>query len=331
MRLLFILKKRQVSGGSCPEDSNSCSSGLLNSAKFVVDMLNNAGVDALLEEAIDNNCIDRLVTEHKPSHVIIEALWVVPEKFEVLKKLHPRVTWIVRLHSDIPFLAGEGIAIDWIFGYLKRGIKVAFNSPRIARDIREVAAENVLYLPNYYPVEARKNCAGNMFRVGCFGAIRPMKNQLLQAIAAIRFANETGRPLEFWINASRCEESGNNVLKNLRSLFANTEYKLIELPWLTHDAFLSIMSLMNVSLCDSFSETFCITAADAVNTGTPLICSKEVPWASPFSIVDTTDSDSIVRKLYLMSSPAGKVVSWINRRNLQKYSERSQDIWLEEF
>ena len=109
-------------------------------------MLQDAGVEAALAEAIDNNCIDRLVTEYNPDVVIIEALWVVPEKFDVLKKLHPGVRWIVRLHSDIPFLAGEGIAVEWIYGYAARGVEVAFNSPRASEDF------GALYLPNFYPL-----------------------------------------------------------------------------------------------------------------------------------------------------------------------------------
>ena len=206
----------------------------------------------------------------------------MPEKFDVLKQLHPGVQWIVRLHSDIPFLAGEGIAVDWIFGYLGRGVKVAFNSPRVAWDFRKIARRHrshILYLPNYYPVgryERKPSC--DVFRVGCFGAIRPLKNQLIQAIAAIRFADMKGKKLEFWVNASRCEEGGGNILKNLRSLFANTNHELKELPWLTHDMFLYIMSRMDLAMCVSLSETFCITAADAVNVGTPLVCSGEIPW-----------------------------------------------------
>jgi hypothetical protein len=34
---------------------------------------------------LDNNEIDKYVTKYKPTHVIIEALWVVPTKFHILK------------------------------------------------------------------------------------------------------------------------------------------------------------------------------------------------------------------------------------------------------
>ena len=116
MKILFLLKKKAAY--SCGYD-RTAASGLFNSAKFVADMLNAAGVKAKVEEVVDNNSIDKAVHDYRPNVAVIEALWVVPEKFDILKKFHPSVRWIVRLHSDIPFLAGEGIACDWIFGYLK--------------------------------------------------------------------------------------------------------------------------------------------------------------------------------------------------------------------
>ena len=320
MKLLFILKKN--SGYGCYHGAT----GLHNSAKFVVDMLQDAGVEAALAEAIDNNCIDRLVTEYNPDVVIIEALWVVPEKFDVLTKLHPGVRWIVRLHSDIPFLAGEGIAVEWIHEYADRGIQVAFNSPRASEDF------GALYLPNYYPLgKPWKKVSSNMLNIGCFGAIRPLKNQLIQAIAAIRFADQKGKKLRFWVNGARCEDGGNNVLKNIRALFANSEHQLAEIPWLSHDGFLDVLSQMDIAMCVSMSETFCITAADAVSVGTPLVCSGEVPWATSLSVAPTTDVNGIVRKLNKMLSPVKYLANTFNRINLMSYSECSRDTWLRMF
>ena len=123
-KVLFILKKRQTSHTGL----NTISSGLLNSASFVNNMLVQNGIESHLVEVQDNNCIDREVTKYKPTHVLIEALWVVPSKFEILTEKHPDVEWIIRLHSDIPFLSNEGIAVDWIYKYLEyKNLKVSIN------------------------------------------------------------------------------------------------------------------------------------------------------------------------------------------------------------
>jgi len=330
MKLLFLLKRFTSYG----HYGYSVASGLFNSAKFVVDMLNAAGVEAKLVSVTDNNDIDREVAAYKPTDVLIEALWVVPEKFDVLKKLHPGVRWIVRLHSDIPFLASEGIAIEWIFGYLRRGVKIAPNSPAVVIDLRAIAPEHkhdILYLPNFYPVHGRHiGHSGQHLDIGCFGALRPMKNQLIQAIASVRYADKNRTHLNFHIN-TREELGGDSVLRNLQSLFANTEHTLVEHPWVSHESFKLLVSEMDLALCVSFSETFCITAADAASTDTPLVCSGEIPWASSLSVANTNSAEDIMGKIGLLLSPAGFLIGARNRKKLKRYSERSKDIWLRHF
>ena len=134
--------------------------------------------------------------------------------------------------------------------------------------------------------------------VGCFGAIRPMKNQVLQAIAAMRFADRLDKRLVFHINADRLENGGEPVLKSLRAIFAATGHELREHPWYDHDAFLALMLSMDVVCQVSFSETFCIVAADAASEGVPVVCSAEIPWASTLFTADPTDSRDIAEKMF---------------------------------
>ena len=162
--VLFILKRREDYQAEL-HSHIGLSTGLYNSASFVNDMLNDLGIDSELELAIDNNCIDSLVTKHRPDYCIIEALWVVPSKFNILQQLHPSVTWIVRLHSEMPFMAGEGMAMDWLGEYSKfKNIVIAVNAPRMLRETRlflqhmngwndKETEQKVIYLPNYYPQE----------------------------------------------------------------------------------------------------------------------------------------------------------------------------------
>ena len=192
-KILFILKYRNGYGLSREE----ASSGLLNSAKFVVSMLTSHGVEVKLVQVTDNNDIDREVYRYKPTHVIIEAFWVVPEKFDVLRQLHPRVKWIIRTHSELPFFANEGIAMDWLIRYSRQlNVIVAANSKPALEDFRSIVRaanpswswnrlkKKVIYLPNCYPARERHRPVTRdvsdfgTIHVGCFGAIRPLKNHL---------------------------------------------------------------------------------------------------------------------------------------------------------
>ena len=112
-KILFLLKRREDYSAKIHGSNVGLSTGLYNSASFMNDMLNELGIESKLSVVIDNNCIDREVTQYQPTHVVIEALWVVPTKFAVLQALHPNVKWIVRLHSELPFLANEGMALHW--------------------------------------------------------------------------------------------------------------------------------------------------------------------------------------------------------------------------
>jgi len=115
IRVLFILKRKQDYYGT--EIQIGLSTGLYNSAVYIDLMLKSENIISKIVVVEDNNSIDKEVFDFKPTHVIIEALWVVPEKFKILSKLHPTVKWIVRLHSQIPFISLEGVAMKWISKY----------------------------------------------------------------------------------------------------------------------------------------------------------------------------------------------------------------------
>ena len=190
-------------------------------------------------------------------------------------------------------------------------------------------AQDFIYLPNYYPETRYSRPVGtNALRIGCFGALRPLKNQLEQAMAAVSYAYSTGKDLHFYVN-ERVEQGGQEVLKNIKSLFANTQYTLHEVPWLERKAFLRLMSWMDLAMCVSFTETFCITAADAVAVQTPLLCSSQVPWASCLSIVPETKMEAIEKGIGRLLGPLGTISTLLNSINLTQYARRSAKIWLE--
>ena len=311
-RILFVLKHRLQSGGDRTLLKHS---GLFNSASFVQSMLCQQGYDAQIVQVIDNNAIDREVSRRRPHLVIIEALWVVPEKFDVLRRLHPKVKWVVRLHSELPFLANEGVAFEWINQYIRMpNVYVSANSLTAQRDLEQYLAatpikrsllNKLIYLPNWYPVKSTTRASkavlqvGDELHVGCFGAIRPMKNHLLQAAAAVEFAQARGLRCQFHVNAGRVEQRGDVVLKNLRAFFTGLggRHTLVQHSWLDRDAFLSVVGTMHIGLQVSFSETFNIVSADFVSEDVPIVTSPEVDWMPLFLTAEPTDVGSIVRAM----------------------------------
>ena len=348
-RVLFILKRREDYSSTPVDNPRGLSTGLFNSASFMEQMLaEHSRAFAMMEVAIDNNCIDRLVTKHKPTHVVIEALWVVPSKFEVLTKLHPKVKWIVRLHSEMPFMAGEGMAMNWIMDYLSyENVSVGVNAPRMLDEVRvytklgkgwpsALVNKRVIYMPNFYPqhyVKKLFDYKKEYVDVGCFGAVRPLKNHLVQAFGALKFANKIKKKLRFHINVGRQEMKGEPVLHNLKAVFmqlAGTGHELVMHEWVQREDFLKLCATMDIGMQCNFSETFNIVGADLVSQGVPLVATKEVPWASRLFNADPNSSDNVAKVLECTYDwPELNV--WLNQRNLTKYTNKTIRIWSELF
>lgn len=280
MKLLFILKTNQNSGGS---DAQVSKSGLYNAARFIVEHINDfPNVRASLVQIKDQNGVFQVIAQHAPDVVIIEAVWILPSKLHELVDKFPHTRFITRVHSRIPFIAMEGNVVEWIRKY-EQFSELAFNNKQTADDMRLVGIPN-LYLPNIYPDVRYMTCEPSRkkhhYKIGCFGSVRPFKNQLAQAWAAIRFADKRNATVHFHINGTGAEQQGDSVIKNLRALFAGTRHKLIEVPWLDHREFIKLIGQMDACMQVSMTETFNLVTADAVLAHVPVVVSDEIDWLS---------------------------------------------------
>ena len=330
MKVLFILKKNEIYSFV---SYTRRSSGLWNSVSFVAEALQEDEIHTKIIEVNDNNDIDRHVAVIRPDIVIIEALWVVPEKFKVLKHLHPKVKWFVHLHSHMSFLAVEGIAVEWIRAYAKLGIGMIANSLPSYNALRPVIGDRHLsYLPNVYrmrqmyPVKKEQRTPGVIW-VGCFGAIRPLKNQLIQAMAAIKFSQEMSQGLVFVMNGSRVETGGEPIQKSIRALFEqNPGMELIEMPWMEPSAFIAFMNTwIDIGMQVSLTETFNIVTADYLTAGIPICVSKEIHWAAMCS---KAQDDSVGDMVAVMHRAWNyRALVRYNRYLLKKAGDDAASLW----
>jgi hypothetical protein len=231
--------------------------------------------------------------------------------------------------------------MEWLIAYLALPhVAIASNSKTAFRDLENIAAAaypdfsddeikaKVKYLPNWYPPDSMGagKTRNEFLDVGCFGAIRPLKNQLIQALAAIEYANQLNRPLRFHVNA-RAEQGGDSVLKNLKALLTDTGNQLVIHPWQLREEFLDTLSSVDVSMQVSLSETFDITAADTVALGVPLVTSREVSWSSPICQAQATNTASILAKLHIVTGPKEREIAGRNLDGLRDYSAESEKVW----
>lgn len=165
--------------------------------------------------------------------------------------------------------------------------------------------------------------------ISCFGAIRPLKNHLNQAAAAIRFADQQGLLLNFHVNASRVEQQGDSILKNLRSTFFYLKnHNLIEHEWLPHDQFLRLIrDQIDIGMQVSFTETYNIVAADHVAQRVPVVASTEIPFVSRIFCAQPNDVPGMVRALHIAYWGSALGLQWINRRLLEQNTQAAARAW----
>jgi hypothetical protein len=295
-----------------------------------------------LVEVVDNNDIDREVTKFRPDVTIIEALWVVPSKFAVLTKLHPNVSWIVRLHSEAPFLAQEGVAIKWVSEYPKYpNVYVGVNSMEAYHQMlsfypdKGLDTKRLVYLPTFYPAPRKpyynKKFTGTTIHIACMGAIRILKNTLIQAQAAMRFADSKNWTLKFHINECLWEVEGNSPYRNIVNLFENTKHSLVQHDWMSHEDFIKFLGGIDIGMQVSFSETFCIIAADTVASGVPIVGSETIRWLDPDSQADTisiADISSTLTRAIKTGFFHRQLVK-VNLENLQHDAADAETAWLD--
>lgn len=331
-KILFVIKER------VHDSQYGITSGLYNSANFVVDFLQKNGVETKLISVLDGNSLDKEITRFNPDIVVLEALWVTPAKLQELIniKRHSKRRWVIRIHSKAPFLANEGVATAWIRDYTRINssrIFLAPNTSELTNQLRAVFPKGrFITLPNLYQltnIKFNKKEKSNIIDVGCFGAIRPMKNQYQQAIAAIDLANKRGLKLRFHINGTRVEQNGLNVLKNIRLLFKD-KHELIEHGWMTHSEFLKVISKMDIGTQVSFSESFNIVSADFVQSGVPIVVSDDIEWMPRLLRVSPTESEKISLKMGF-AYDLGKILAPLQKIYLKWYEFKAEFIWINNF
>jgi hypothetical protein len=234
------------------------------------------------------------------------------------------------------------MAIEWLRAYVALKLKnfsLSSNSADVIDAFKHAYNIEVKYHPNIYcpddyqqynsdknpvPVEHQ-----HIIDIGCFGAIRPMKNQLLQALAAISFGNTIQKKIRFHINGDRVEMKGDSTFRNLENAFKNTKHELVKHPWMDHKEFVRLVRSMDLGMQVSLSETFNIVAADFVWNNVPVVGSDEISWLSFLYRADPNDLHSIMNKLTTAYNGASVNLQRLNKWNLIRYNDDATKVWLD--
>jgi hypothetical protein len=338
MRILFILKERFYANTT----KTNKSYGLMNSARQVAEYLETLGHECKLAQVIDGNFIDKEVYHFKPDVVIIEALWVTGDKLKELIELkrYKNIKWIVRVHSDIGFLAAETMALKYVDDYIemkKENLFISMNNYTFNEHIGQALQHEFVYLPNIITIKdykIKKQKIKNHIDIACFGSLRILKNQCYQALCAMEMANRLNKKLKFHVTVDiGMDDTTSNrypVLKNLEEMFRNSRHELVKHAWLENQDFHHLVKEMDIGMQVSYTESFNIVAADFVNHNIPIVVSDAVKWMPFIFKTSTVDYEKTIRKLLFMYKHRNSkfLIKWAKFR-LELYNETAKTHWRE--
>jgi glycosyltransferase involved in cell wall biosynthesis len=316
-------------------DMSHC--GLGNNAIFTAKVLKTVGIRATPVGVYTRDDVIKAMTLYPDAtHGIIEAIWLSPSDIRYLASAYPNVEWTCRNHSQIAFLQVEPQAIRNFRGYAEvqegtLNFRISANNHRFCTGWLDSYGVHTLYLPNLYPhdiISHEKIARGGLrdtFRISAYGANRLLKNHTTAAQAALMIGRRTGQDIEFHINVNR-EPGGKEVVAAIKAMYHHVPHaRLVEDPWTTWSDFRHMAASMDLGLCPTFTETFCLVAADHVAAGVPVVGTDAIEWLPQrwqASMDDPEDIAEIGINL-LMNPHAGRE----GKQALKKFVKESTQHW----
>ena len=269
--------------------------------------------------------IKEYAAEHKHplTHVVISAPWISTRDMGAIVEHFPMIQFVVVSHSNVGFLQADPAGIHLLRDYIELSLKfdnlsVGGNSKRFTDWITEAYDVHAVLLPNMYPIRpfARKKNS-DVIKIGSFGAIRPLKNQLTAAAAAVTISKRLDLSVEFHLSAGREEGGGNIVLNSIQQMTEDIpNFKLALDGWRGWLEFKELVAEMDLLIHPSYTESFNIVTADGVSQGVPTVGSEAIHWLPKEWKADSDDAIRIAEVgLKLLKEGPKKGIEALNRHN----------------
>ena len=256
----------------------------LNNAK----VLRAAGVRCDVESIFSTGDLQTLLAATPRTHVVISAPWIDTATLSKVVKTYSNTQFFVVSHSNVGFLQADsnGVALFKEGMELEAGtfnFRVAGNSDKFCRAVKTMFGKPCALLPNCYYLDghtppARHPDTGTI-RIGAFGAVRPLKNFMTAAGAALGVARATRRPVEFTMSSGRAEGGGDTTARAVMQLLKNEPgVTLMQNGWTSWDLFRNTVGHQHLLLQPSYTESFNMVTADGIAKGVPSVVSEAIDW-----------------------------------------------------
>ena len=246
------------------------------------------------------------LTAQPAEHVIVSAPWIPTAELQSLANDFSETYFAVNCHSNVGFLQADPGGVKLVRETLDlematHNVRLAGNSRRFCRWMDDTFGGRCHFLPNLYfldtpPPRQRTFCGGGALRIGIFGAVRPLKNLMSAAGAALEISRNMRVPLELWLSGGRAEGGGETVMNAMKEMIGGLpNVKLKQKGWQSWPAFRQTVAHMHLLLQPSYTESFNMVTADGAAEGVASVVSEAIDWAPDDWKADVDDVLNIGR------------------------------------
>lgn len=312
----------------------------LNVAGYTTEkVLNQHGFETVVYPVRHNvdvvHSIDRYNETHKVklTHAVISAPWLSVHDVKSLLNHFPTIQFVILSHSNVGFLQADPWGVKLLRQYHKlskefTNFKVGGNSKKFVDWMKQAYGDDVVLLPNLYPVDnpIEKRWDGkSTIKIGAFGAVRPEKNFMTAAAAAVAIQSILNVPVELHMSTGGEEDRG--LTAPAVDQLCEGKIAVVRHPWTFWDGFIQIIASMDLLIQVSYTESFNMVTADGISVGVPSVVSSAIHWAPKSWQSDSDNALTVARtgiKLLIDQSVRNE-----GFEHLISHNEKSVNYWSE--
>ena len=265
-----------------------------------------SGVDTSVFPVRNNvdlvKAIDHYNETHKEplTHIVISAPWLSAHDLKSIIHNWPRTKFVILSHSNVGFLQADPDGVSRLCQYVHlaethKNLTVGGNSHKFAEWLARAYSTQSVWLPNIYPLSEvswhKPLGPDGTLHIGAFGAVRPEKNFMTAAGAALLIARSFNMDLVFHMSSGGEGDQGRTA-PAIDQMFENVHgAKVVRHNWQPWDEFIKTVSGMDLLLQLSYTESFNMVTADGILKSIPSVVSPAITWA-PASW--KADSDNVL-------------------------------------
>lgn len=257
-------------------------------------------VDLVTGIYVYNNSHDKPLT-----HVVISAPWLSVYDLKAILTHFPNIEFAVLSHSNVGFLQADPDGVELLRHYLRltrehENFSVGANSDRLFQWMKQSMEGDLVLLPNLYPdtkIQPEKHWHNTSpIRIGAFGAVRPEKNFMTAAAAAVLIQKLLKINVELHMSAGG-EGGGERTQRAISQLIAGDKnVSLVLHNWCLWPDFIQLVGQMDLLLQPSYTESFNMVTADGILMGVPSVVSPAIDWAPYSWMADSDNATEIAKK-----------------------------------